>query len=107
MPAIPASSFKRWCLAGFKKEKSRGCQNYAKALGSTHPRACGGRGRPDLSLLQGCHAAAEHSAAVSADLQEQLSVVATASVLSGLHDQRQRSSINDQAIVLHVCRQSV
>lgn len=56
----------------------------------------------DLSLLQGRHATAQHGAAVTADLQEELPVVAAAPVLTGLHDQGQRRSVNDQTVVLHV-----
>lgn len=39
----------------------------------------------DLGFLQGRHPAAEHGAAVPADLKEELSVVAGASVFSGFH----------------------
>lgn len=49
----------------------------------------------DLGLLQGCHPAAEHGAAVPADVQEELSVVAGAPVLMRLHYQGQRGTINN------------
>ena len=48
-----------------------------------------------LGLLQRGHAAAKHSAAVSADVQEQFAVVTGAPVLPRLHDQGQRGSVDD------------
>ena len=49
----------------------------------------------DLGLLQGRHPAAEHGAAVPADVQEELPVAAGAPVLTWLHYQGQRGTINN------------
>lgn len=60
-----------------------------------------------LRFLKRGHAAAQHGAAVPADLQEDLLVVSCAAVLHRFQHCRQSGSVDDQPVVLELIRQAV
>lgn len=59
-----------------------------------------------LRFLKRGHAAAQHGAAVPADLQEDLLVVSCAAVLRRFQHCRQSGPVDDQPVVLELIRQA-